>query len=86
MKKPSAPPLPLHEYNNIPLVYPATSTIVNEQINNDEIYAKNLDYHLNKTHITNPVNQLVIIEKKETSNDIAKIGCAAALLTFCCMQ
>jgi hypothetical protein len=91
MLDPSAPP-----YNmNIPVAYPS-----NQQKNNynrlndtqidDETIAINLHHQLNQTQ--NNSTQLpqqqpqVIIIKKNDNSEIMKVGCAAALLTFCCMQ
>ena len=55
----------------------------------DEIIARNLDYQLNNDRNTRtdiPTQVIIINDKQKNDTDIAKIGCAAALLTFCCMQ
>ena len=83
--------------NNIPVIYPIQNyynqgyTTVNHkenQIYHDEIYAKNLHNQINNTITQPPIENRVIVIRKENdnTNNIAKVGCAAALLTFCCMQ
>lgn len=55
----------------------------------DEIIAQNLHYQLNNERNTRtdiPTQVIIINDKQKNDTDIAQIGCAAALLTFCCMQ
>ena len=55
----------------------------------DEMIARNLNYQLNNDRNTRtdiPTQVIIINDKQKNDTDIAKIGCAAALLTFCCMQ
>ena len=95
MQEPSAPPLPY----NVPIAQPSNPinngyTIMhNEQYNNlnttnDEVLARNLHHQLNNNNIMpNSQPQVIVInDKQNTDADIIKVGCAAALFTFCCMQ
>ena len=92
MQKPSAPPL------EVLTVYPINSNYeYNKNYSNNYEYnnnnSNNYEYSnnfQNNQHNRNLMpfqnSQIVIIEKKNNNDNLAKVGCAAALLTFCCMQ
>lgn len=83
MQKPSAPPL------DVPTCYPKNyNTNYQQYVNNnpDNLQFYDVNFNNNRNFIQQPQPTQIIVVQKKNDDNLAKVGCAAAILTFCCMQ